>query len=105
MVRKESSSPVESVADVSVEDLLEYAKGGFKQVEERIGNMLRMAVKLELPLQQWELEEWRLTGQVAKTNWTACSLLKLSVVQVHTFAGSWELTVHKKLPCLRLKRQ
>jgi hypothetical protein len=93
------------LADMSIEDLLDLAKTGFKQVEERIENMLRAALKLELPLQHWELEEWRLTGQVAKTNWTACSLLKLSVTQVHTFTGSWELTVHKKLPCLRLKRQ
>lgn len=93
------------LADVPVGDLLELAKNGFKQVEERIESMLLAARKLELPLQIWELQEWRLTGQVAKTNWTACNLLKLSISQVHTFAGSWELSVHKKLPCLRLKRQ
>lgn len=92
-------------AGMSVDELLELAKTGFKQVEERIDNMLWAVRKLELPLQPWELEEWRLTGQVSKTNWTACSLLKLSIAQLHTFVGSWELSVHKKLPCLRLKRQ
>lgn len=93
------------VAGMAVEEILDMAATGFKQVEERIENVLRMAQKFEFPLQHWELEEWRLTGQVAKTNWTACSLLKLSILQVHTFTGCWELTVHKKLPCLRLKRR
>jgi hypothetical protein len=92
-------------ADVSVEELLEIAKHGFKQVEVRVEAILLAARKQELPLQPWELEDLRLTGIVAKTNWTACNLLKLSFAQIHTFVGSWDLNAHRKFPTLRLKRQ
>lgn len=92
------------LAGLTSADLLDHAQLQFQDAENRILSMLRQAANQNLMLQHWEEGDWKATAQVAKRNFTACGLLKMSIDKIDSFSATWDQTTHKQLPTLSIKR-